>query len=77
MTGDAYKALFDEWKQVGAAGRELDDQPWSRFNAARGTFNERRAKHFEEREQVWSANRAQKEELCAQAEAHADSTDGR
>lgn len=75
VTGDAFKALFEEWKQVGAAGRELDDQLWARFNAARGTFNERRAKHFEEREQVWSANREKKEELCARAEAIADSTD--
>jgi hypothetical protein len=74
-TGDAFKALFDEWKQVGAAGRELDDQLWERFNAARGSFNERRAKHFEEREQVWSANREKKEELCARAEALADSTE--
>jgi len=75
VTGDAYKTLFDEWKQVGAAGRELDDELWVRFNAARGTFNERRAKHFEERELVWSANRAKKEELCAQAEAIAESTE--
>jgi hypothetical protein len=75
VTGDAYKSLFEEWKQVGAAGRELDDQLWARFNAARGAFNERRAKHFEEREQVWAANREKKEEFCARAEALADSTD--
>ncbi|MCC6790231.1 MAG: DUF349 domain-containing protein [Thermomicrobiales bacterium] len=75
VTGDAFKALFEEWKQVGAAGRELDDQLWARFNAARGTFNERRAKHFEEREQVWAANREKKEALCERAEALADSTD--
>lgn len=74
-TGDAYKALFDEWKTVGAAGRELDDELWARFNAARGAFNERRAKHFEEREQVWAANREKKEALCARAEELAGSTE--
>jgi hypothetical protein len=74
-TGDAFKALFDEWKQVGAAGRELDDQLWARFNLARGAFNERRAKHFEEREKIWSANREQKEALCVEAEALVESTD--
>ena len=75
VTGDAYKALFDAWKQVGAAGRELDDQLWARFNAARGTFNERRSKHFEEREQFWAANREQKEALCVEAEGLSGSSD--
>ena len=75
VTGDAYRALFEEWKQVGAAGRELDDQLWARFNAARGTFNERRTKHFEERQQEWTANRERKEALCTLAEAFADSTE--
>lgn len=75
VTGDAYKALFEEWKLIGAAGRELDDQLWARFNAARGAFNERRSKHFEERELAWAGNREKKEALCEQAEALADSTD--
>lgn len=75
VTGDAYKVLFDAWKQVGAAGRELDDQLWARFNAARGTFNERRSKHFEEREQFWAANREQKEALCVEAEGLSGSSD--
>lgn len=74
-TGDAYKALFEEWKQVGAAGRELDDQLWARFNEARGAFNSRRSKHFEEREQVWAANKEVKEALVAEAEALQQSTD--
>ena len=74
VTGDAFKALFDEWRKVGAAGRELDDQLWARFNLSRGAFNDRRSKHFEEREVVWSANREQKEALCAEAEALAEST---
>ncbi len=76
-TGEAFRALLDEWKAIGPTGRELDDQLWSRFQAARDAFNERRAAYFAERQQQWAANRVRKEELVARAEALADSTDWR
>lgn len=75
VTGDSFKAMFDEWKAVGAAGRELDDQLWARFQAARTTFTQRRTAYFDERQQVWGANRATKESICAQAEAIQESSD--
>src|SRR5262249_27687146 len=52
-TGDNFKALFDEWKQIGATGRESDDELWAQFQGAREVFNKRRAAYFEERQQVW------------------------
>jgi hypothetical protein len=66
-TGDAYKALFDEWKTIGATGKESDDTLWARFIGAREYFNQRRAKHFEERQEQWDANAALKQELIVKA----------
>ncbi len=75
--GDQFKALFDEWKAVGAAGRELDDELWARFQGARETFNRRRSAYFDERQVVWAAHRETKEALCARVEAINESTDWR
>lgn len=66
-TGEKFRALFDQWKQVGAAGREADDSLWQRFIAARETFNTRRSAHFAERQEQWAANKEAKEALIAKA----------
>ncbi len=76
-TSEAFRALVDEWKAIGPAGRDLDDPLWNRFQAAREAFNQRRNQYFEERQQQWAANRVKKEELVARAEALADSQDWR
>ena len=41
-------------------------------NAAREVFNLRRAKHFEERQQVWSENRSIEHQFDDSSEAHND-----
>jgi len=42
------KALLDEWKQAGSAGRDVDDRLWDRFHAAREPFFARRKTHMAE-----------------------------
>lgn len=76
-TGDKMRGLFDEWKQIGGAGKKLDDQLWQRFIAAREHFSTRRTEHFDERQKVWAAAKEKKEALIAQAEALASSTEWR
>jgi hypothetical protein len=76
-TGDAYKALFEEWKQVGATGKESDDSLWARFIAAREYFNQRRSQHFEQRQEQWGANAALKQELIVRAHELSTSDDWR
>jgi hypothetical protein len=76
-TGDAYKALFEEWKQVGATGKESDDSLWARFIAAREYFNQRRSQHFEQRQEQWGANAALKQELIVKAHELSTSDDWR
>lgn len=76
-TGEKMKGLFEEWKLIGAAGRELDDKLWLRFVSARELFSKARSTHFEERQATWAASQAKKETLCAEAEALVDSSDWR
>jgi hypothetical protein len=77
VTGDAYKALFEEWKQVGATGKESDDSLWARFIGAREYFNQRRSQHFEQRQEQWGANAALKQELIVRAHELSTSDDWR
>ncbi len=76
-TGDAYKALFEEWKAVGATGREADDALWARFIGAREEFNKARGVHFEERREQWDQNRLLKQDLIVKALELSSSTEWR
>ena len=44
----AMQDLLEEWKRAGSAGRDIDDQLWERFHAARDPFFERRKAHIAE-----------------------------
>ena len=74
-TADAIKAMQAEWKTVGPGPRRGEQAAWERFRAACDRFFTRRHEDLAHRKQEWSANQAQKEALCARAEALADSTD--
>jgi hypothetical protein len=56
-TFDDMQALFEEWKQAGSAGRDIDEQLWQRFHAARDPFFERRKQHFAEQRRAQGADR--------------------
>jgi hypothetical protein len=66
-TGEAYKELFLQWKQVGATGREADDELWARFIGAREHFNTRRGEHYNQRQEQWEGNRLLKQDLIVRA----------
>ncbi|HET6729684.1 MAG TPA: DUF349 domain-containing protein [Jiangellaceae bacterium] len=72
---DRLRTLLDEWKSLPRLDRPTDDALWRRFSSARTHYTRQRRAHFadvaERREQA----RAVKEEILAEAEALADSTD--
>lgn len=72
---DELKALQARWKQIGPTSRKASQALWKRFRAACDRFFTRREEDLRKRKLAWSANLARKQELCAKAEALADSTD--
>jgi hypothetical protein len=73
--GDRLRTILDEWKTIKGVDRKSDEALWRRFSKARDAFVRRRGAHFAEldRQRVGARNR--KEELVAQAEELAESTD--
>lgn len=47
-TTDAQRALMEEWRAAGYAGKELNDKLWDEFRAARDKFFTRRDEHYNE-----------------------------
>ena len=73
--GDRFKAIAEEWKTVHGADRKTDQALWRRFAAARDGFTRRRGAHFAALDSERKVIAARKEELIAEAERLADSTD--
>lgn len=69
------QALQAEWKTIGPVTRGHEKATWERFRAACDRFFTRRQQDLKQRKEAWAANLARKEELCAQAEALADSAE--
>lgn len=74
-TATRMKELQQDWKKLGSASREDDDLLWKRFRGALDAFFERRDAHRSQQSEQRQGARQTKEELCAQAEALAESTD--
>ena len=74
-TAVALQGLQAEWKTVGAVPRGHEKAVWERFRAACDRFFTRRQEDLKTRKEAWTANLTAKEDLCAKAEALADSTD--
>ncbi len=70
-----FKDLMTEWKKVGSAGREFEDQLWEKFNTARQAFYQRRNAYYEVLHQQQDQRYAQKQELVQRAQAILDSND--
>jgi hypothetical protein len=77
--GDQLRQLLDAWKDAQRNGPRLDrageESLWKRFSHARTTFDRERRHYFAELEARNSEARAVKEDIVAQAEALATSTD--
>ncbi len=74
-TAAELQALQAEWKTVGAVSRGHEKALWERFRAACDGFFSRRQEDLKKRKDEWSANLAQKEALCEEAERLAQSND--
>lgn len=79
QAGDQLKELLEEWKHAQRHGPRLDraaeDALWKRFSHARSTFDRGRRQYFVELERRRQGARAAKEEIVAEAEQLAGSTD--
>ncbi|WP_420821572.1 DUF349 domain-containing protein [Pseudonocardia acidicola] len=75
QAGDRLKAILEEWRTIRGIDRKTDEALWKRFSKAREAFNRRRGSHFADLDRQRAAAKARKEELAAEAEALADSTD--
>jgi hypothetical protein len=74
-SSERLRQLLEEWKAAPRADRSVEAALWKRLSVARNTFNKRRKAYFAELTEERDAAKARKEELCAEAEALADSTD--
>jgi hypothetical protein len=69
------QALQRQWKTIGPVVRGQEKVTWERFRAACDRFFTRRQQDLKQRKETWAQNLTKKEELCASAEALADSTE--
>jgi hypothetical protein len=72
---DRLRTLLDEWKTLPRLDRATDDLLWRRFSSARTHYTRRRKTHFAEVAERRDLARAVKEEIVAEAESLASSTD--
>lgn len=75
ISGERLRQLLDEWKTAPRADRAVEAALWKRLSAARNAFNKRRKAYFADLEDEREAARARKEQLVAEAESLASSTD--
>jgi hypothetical protein len=73
--GDRLKAIVEEWKTIRGIDRKTDEALWTRFAAARDAFGRRRGAHFASLDAQRGETRAAKQELIAEAQRLAASTD--
>ncbi|MFF7730157.1 DUF349 domain-containing protein [Streptomyces sp. NPDC008001] len=67
-TAARYRELMADWKAVGRAQREAEDELWSRFRGAQDVFFQARSEVFAERDAEQQVNLTRKEELAVEAE---------
>jgi hypothetical protein len=74
-TGDRFKEILEEWKQIRGVDRKSDGELWKRYAAARDTFTRRRGGHFATLDASRKQASGRKEELVTEAEALSASTE--
>ena len=63
-----YRALLDEWKQAGRAGKKLDDALWAKFKAAGDVLFQAKAEVDAQEDEAYRANLTEKLALLDEAE---------
>jgi hypothetical protein len=74
-TGDRFKEILDEWKAIRGVDKKTDGELWKRFSVARDGFTRRRGGHFATLDAARKQAQTAKDELVAEAESLADSTE--
>lgn len=74
-TGDRFKEILDEWKTIRGVDKKADGELWKRFSIARDSFTRRRGGHFATLDSQRKQAQSVKDDLVAEAETLADSTD--
>src|SRR4051812_12048519 len=73
--GDRLKEILDEWKTIHGVDKKTDGELWKRYAAARDGFTRRRGAHFATLDASRKQAQGRKDELVAEAEALAESTE--
>jgi hypothetical protein len=73
--GDRLRGILDEWRSIRGVDKKTDGELWKRYAAARDAFTRRRGTHFASLDAARKEAQTLKEELVAEAESLADSTD--
>jgi uncharacterized protein DUF349 len=76
-TAAAYRDLMRRWKLAGRAGRDAEEELWTRFKGAQDTFFAARAAAFAERDNELRGHAEVKEKILAEAERLLPVTDVR
>jgi len=74
-TGDRFKEILDEWKTIRGVDKKADGELWKRFSIARDSFTRRRGGHFASLDSQRKQAQQAKDQLVAEAEELATSTD--
>jgi hypothetical protein len=74
-TSTRYRSLMQDWKNAGAAPREVEEDLWQRFRTAQDTFFAAREAANAEQDREFAANAEKKRELLVEAEALLPVTD--
>jgi uncharacterized protein DUF349 len=77
-SGDRLRDLFNDWRRLQRDSRldkSTEDELWKRFSHARTTFDRKRRHYFGALDEQRNLAKGQKEELIAEAERLASSTD--
>ena len=71
QAGARMRALMDQWKQIGFAGKQRDDALWHRFNAARDAFGAKRTAWYQQNATIKAEIADEAEHLMAMEDAAA------
>ena len=75
VAGDRFKEILDEWKAIRGIDRKTDGELWKRYAAARDAFTRRRGAHFATLDAGRKQAQSRKDELVAEAETLAESSE--
>lgn len=73
--GDRLREILEEWKTIKGVDKKADGELWKRYSAARDAFTRRRGTHFASLDAQRKQASGRREELVAEAEALATSTE--